>query len=289
MEGLEKLFKKKREQNAMTKTAATKTAEMKLVQANSSSAAGSVAPRKGSTLESDDASAELPVGSIWEPLTKVTEKEQRKIWKFHSSMNAKRHQKEHEPHDNGDHDGISWGGTGTTDQATKRLLPDVQALKSPLSSIEVNSALTLPDGESTIASPGRVSRDKSRGDIANRPHSKPWTPKQDFESHVRNGFERPHKCTFPGCDQAFSRQYTLATHMKSHEVQQGYHEFKKEPMLFLDPDMEQMKQEAAEYRENQSMLPPLVVQQIEEIRALSSKATKRPTQNYTDWNNTTEF
>ena len=154
--------------------------------------------------------------------------------------------------------------------------------------MEVNSALTLPDGETTIASPGNT-KIKSKPNTADRPRSKPWTPKQDFESHVRGGFERPYKCTFPGCDQAFSRQYTLATHMKSHELQQGYHSFKREPMLFLDPDMEQMKQEAAEYREKQSMLPPLVIQQIDEIRTLSSKAADRPTPDYSRWSHTSEY
>ena len=276
MEGLDKLFKKKREQNATIKAAAVKTAEMKID--NSNSPAEAHKPMKGSALEKDDASIELPIGGIWEPPKKAIEKEHRKVWKFHSTINAPKYEKDDNGYDeHGDQDGISWGGTGTTDQATKRLLPDLQLPNSPLSStMEVNSALTLPDGETTIASPGNT-KIKSKPNTADRPRSKPWTPKQDFESHVRGGFERPYKCTFPGCDQAFSRQYTLATHMKSHELQQGYHSFKREPMLFLDPDMEQMKQEAAEYREKQSMLPPLVIQQIDEIRTLSSKAADRPT------------
>ena len=280
MEGLDKLFKKKREQNTIAKAAAMKAAETV-----SSSPTGNVVPKKGSSLEGDDMSVELPVGGIWEPSKKVKENESKRIWKFHS-VNGKHGHSGHDHDEGSDHDGmISWGGTGTTDQATKRLLHDVQAPGSPLSSIEVNSILTAPDGDSTIESPGRIdtgSKTKRRGNTADRPRSKPWTPKQDFEAHVRGGFERPYKCTFPGCNEAFSRQYTLATHMKSHELQQGYHKFKKEPMLFLDPDLEQMKLEAATYHEKQSMLPPLVAQQIDEIRVLSSNATRRPTPDYSN-------
>ena len=54
------------------------------------------------------------------------------------------------------------------------------------------------------------------------------------------------------------------------------------PLDFLDPDLEQMKLEAATYHEKQSMLPPLVAQQIDEIRVLSSNATRRPTPDYSN-------
>ena len=144
--------------------------------------------------------------------------------------------------------------------------------------LKVNSLLTVPEGETSIESPSRTRSRRGtaeRGNTAGKKVEKPWTPKPDFEAHVRGGFKRPYVCTFPGCDQAFSRQYTLAVHMKGHELS-GYHKFKKEPLLFLDPDLNQMKQEAAEYKETKVSLPPLVIQEIEKIRALSSKASRRP-------------
>ena len=46
-----------------------------------------------------------------------------------------------------------------------------------------------------------------------------------------------------GCDQAFSRKYTLNVHIKSHELFESYHDYKKEPMLFYDPDLITMREE----------------------------------------------
>ena len=57
--------------------------------------------------------------------------------------------------------------------------------------------------------------------------------KKDFEARVRAGFERPFKCKYPGCNEAFSRAYTLKIHEKSHKVFGNYHKWKKEPQLGL--------------------------------------------------------
>ena len=73
--------------------------------------------------------------------------------------------------------------------------------------------------------------------------AKKWTPKPDFEAHVRSGFVRAFACPHPGCAAEFSRAYTLKVHMKSHEQFSLYYKFKKEPMLFLDPDKSQMQRE----------------------------------------------
>ena len=62
--------------------------------------------------------------------------------------------------------------------------------------------------------------------------------KHDFEAHVRNNFRRPYVCSFAGCGQAFSRIYTLKVHERSHENYSKYHEYKRDPQLYFDPNME---------------------------------------------------
>ena len=95
----------------------------------------------------------------------------------------------------------------------------------------------------------------------------------DFEARVRAGFERPFKCRFEGCTQAFSRAYTLKIHEKSHKLFGNYHNWKRNPQLFLDKDKESMAQEAHELAESRTMLPPIVRADIDALKeSISAKA-----------------
>ena len=80
------------------------------------------------------------------------------------------------------------------------------------------------------------------------------------------GFVRPYACTI--CGEAFSRQYTLNVHVKSHEFER-YHLYKHEPMLFFDPDRRTMQTEMASRAASREALPPLVEDQLNAIRVLS--------------------
>ena len=88
----------------------------------------------------------------------------------------------------------------------------------------------------------------------------------DFEARVRAGFERPFKCRFDGCNQAFSRAYTLKIHEKSHKLFGNYHKWKKDPQLFLDKDKETMAKEAHDLAESRTILPPIVLDDIEALK-----------------------
>jgi hypothetical protein len=88
----------------------------------------------------------------------------------------------------------------------------------------------------------------------------------DFESRVRAGFERPFKCRHKGCDEAFSRAYTLKIHEKSHKLFGDYHRWKKDPQLFLDKDKNAMVQTAHELKESRSLLPPIVQADLQDLR-----------------------
>ena len=104
--------------------------------------------------------------------------------------------------------------------------------------------------------------------------NKPWEPKPDFEAHVLGGFVRPYVCSHPGCGQAFSRRYTLDVHVKSHQFGR-YHAYKKEPMLFFDPDLRTMQTERITFSESKGVLPPLVEDELKLIRAMSSSKPSR--------------
>ena len=93
--------------------------------------------------------------------------------------------------------------------------------------------------------------------------------KKDFESRVRAGFERPFKCKHPGCNEAFSRAYTLKIHEKSHKVFGNYHKWKKEPQLGLDLDRKAMRAEAINLVEERSRLPPIVQAELKKLTKLS--------------------
>ena len=88
----------------------------------------------------------------------------------------------------------------------------------------------------------------------------------DFEAKVRSGFERPYACSHAGCDQTFSRAYSLKIHEKSHELFGNYHKFRNEAQLFLDPDKKMAEAEARAAFDARTLLPPLVQEEIYQLR-----------------------
>ena len=53
-------------------------------------------------------------------------------------------------------------------------------------------------------------------------------------------FKYSYVCTHPHCGQVFARQYTYNIHLKSHELFGQYHNYKRQPQLYLDKDMSQI-------------------------------------------------
>ena len=77
---------------------------------------------------------DFPKG-IWDDEDTVPEKEVPKLWKF----NVNSRLGTHEDQDESESHAFTWGGTGTTDQATQRL-PGM-APGSPMSSIELKRSV----------------------------------------------------------------------------------------------------------------------------------------------------
>ena len=101
--------------------------------------------------------------------------------------------------------GISWGGTGTTEAATRRRLVLTPIAKQPSSpTFDLPSELSLPDGLTTIASLGPVNITQTP-----RKPKKTWVPKPDFETHVLGGFARPYKCNYPGILHSICHVYCI--------------------------------------------------------------------------------
>ena len=125
-------------------------------------------------------------------------------------------------------------------------------------------------GEGEGESGRRGSRQGSKQRSKKEMHNRARALKHDFEAHVRSGFERPYTCSHPGCDSAFSRAYSLTVHEKSHELFGGYHKFRRQPQLFLDPDVEDVKAAARAAFEASVSLPPLVQQEIYNLRAAAA-------------------
>lgn len=222
-------------------------------------------PSKYDLKESND---DLPQG-IWEMETNAKSKDIKKLWKFNSVATSLKAD-ENFGDDLASYD-LSWGGTGTTENATRRL-PVLDGIKLstvlPKSPPILGSQISTFDGESTLASydPRPVSQSKKKKE-------KKWIPKPDFETYVYGGFERPYKCSHPGCDQSFSRQYTLNVHEKSH-LFAGYYNYKKDPQLFIDPDLNQMKLERDTCTASRGQLPSMIEGELDGIRTISSSGMR---------------
>ena len=84
-------------------------------------------------------------------------------------------------------------------------------------------------------------------------------------------FERPHKCSFEGCNQAFSRVYTLKLHEKSHLMFPEYHKFRHDPLLAFDADADSMMEEARQKLMTRENLPFLRDLELERTLMLSAQ------------------
>ena len=83
------------------------------------------------------------------------------------------------------------------------------------------------------------------------------------EAHL---YKNTFKCTYPHCNQVFSRAYTYKIHLRSHEMFPQYHEFKKKPQLVLDPDKKQVKDIGTEMYTRKVSLPPIVQSDLHSLR-----------------------
>lgn len=100
--------------------------------------------------------------------------------------------------------------------------------------------------------------------------STPYVPKPDFEAYVRGGFQREFVCSYPNCNQAFHRQYTLKVHEKSHENFEYYHQYKNNAQLFLDDDSDHLVRENTMRYINATSLPPVAQQHLDKLLRVSS-------------------
>lgn len=122
--------------------------------------------------------------------------------------------------------------------------------------------------------PGHQGKNDKERPLSKRDmHERAKGLKHDFEAKVRSGFERPYRCSHAGCDQAFSRAYSLKVHEKSHSLFPDYHKFRSEAQIFLDPDKVAAEAHVRAAFEAKTLLPPLGVQ--EEIYQLRVKAAHR--------------
>jgi hypothetical protein len=87
--------------------------------------------------------------------------------------------------------------------------------------------------------------------VAEPPSALSSTP---FEDGV---YKQTLRCTYPHCNQVFSRMYTYKVHLRSHERFGQYHEFKRQPQLLLDLDRRQVRQLEADSYAQRVALPPI--------------------------------
>lgn len=71
-------------------------------------------------------------------------------------------------------------------------------------------------------------------------------------------FKHSFVCTHPHCGQVFARQYTYNIHLKSHELFGQYHDFKRQPQVFLDKDRAQINATAQGKFNERVTLPPVI-------------------------------
>ena len=85
-------------------------------------------------------------------------------------------------------------------------------------------------------------------------------------------FERPYKCSHRGCNEAFSRPYTLRMHEKSHmSVYKDYVKYRNDPQYVLDADKKTGKKEDLIRFEKATTLPDYVQKELEKLSFGTSK------------------
>jgi hypothetical protein len=88
-------------------------------------------------------------------------------------------------------------------------------------------------------------------------------------------YQRPYKCRFKGCGEAFSRMYTLKIHEDSHELFERYHTYKRQPQLFLDGDSESLKRERERQFAQRTALSPMIQLELDKLIAKAEARTAK--------------
>lgn len=85
---------------------------------------------------------------------------------------------------------------------------------------------------------------------------------------MESSFDRPFKCSFEGCQERFSRLYTLKIHEKSHIIFPGYYKYKRDPMVAYDATIEDMVKDRSQLIFSRQTLPNA---REKEVKLLLSK------------------
>jgi len=89
---------------------------------------------------------------------------------------------------------------------------------------------------------------------------------KDFVTPLMCREQTHYMCSHVGCQQMFSRKYTLKIHEKSHELYSNYYEYKGNPQVFLDPNRASVLVEQARRVNERTELPPLIQRDIDILR-----------------------
>jgi hypothetical protein len=75
-------------------------------------------------------------------------------------------------------------------------------------------------------------------------------------------FKHSYMCPHARCGQVFSRLYTYKIHLKSHERFAGYHNYKRQPQLYLDADSSEASGVSEARRVQSVSLPPVIAKEF---------------------------
>lgn len=169
---------------------------------------------------------------------------------------------------------------------TPRLEQEIQGEKSGMSKTDGYSVIKKSGQTSTIHSMGsRQSRTdtaqshstEKRSKSAQYPsvkNEKSFEQSKDFNTRQSQDlkiFKNTFVCTYPHCNQVFSRNYTYKIHLKSHELFSEYHLYKKNPQLALDSDSQQVAKAWESTYEKTTSLPPIVQMELSSTMNRSMK------------------
>lgn len=100
----------------------------------------------------------------------------------------------------------------------------------------------------------------------------PMQQNQDFRlTDIVNDqvFHHSYVCHYPNCKQVFSRMYTYKIHLKSHENFGAYHDYKRQPQLYLDSDSAEVADVAMQRHVQSYSLPPVIMKTFKNMNVES--------------------
>jgi hypothetical protein len=130
----------------------------------------------------------------------------------------------------------------------------------------------------TQSSPTRKSR---HGTASSSRVSSSRLSRKKGHTDTETEYDRPYKCSFDGCNQAFSRVYTLKLHEKSHLMFPDYHRYRHDPMLVFDMDATRMMEDARLRLLTREELPPQVQFEVNQTMGASQKNSFIGSESYT--------